>query len=519
MAEFKINDQTLVNSLQQEEIKDVICTEKKALIAELKKKMGTELPEDFNLESCKGFEYPLDEKSLTLLKSLLQDGHEEIDYSQEAQLNELWITLIEKSIICLRFFDTREPFLKNSDKKPIAYNIKDLSDYQKQYSEFEAVLYGSSPYYRDHVFHSVRTWLIGVFCLLTTEINDEKESLINKIKLDGLSEKEDFSDDINFFEKLSIWTIASLCHDMGYPLEKSREVLSTTQKMMKNFIPNPNIWDNFAFNGIEDTINDYVVKFLSTKMKKKSENSYLGRVQPKYYLKYTKSLEHFNHGVISSVILYKMMLYFMESDFNLNDDYEYSKEAARQFYIRREILRSMASHTCSDIYNIHLTTFSSMLFICDELQEWGRKHWNDLYAGADENSINLSIEKFSFNEIICKEEIELKNNDKKQIIKEYIKRFLERQYEYYKIIFRDAQNTGKRQFHFRKTVDVKLQTGLPKQISFSIIYELNTESADAFTIDISSFINEDDKEILDFLSKNKNASDYKNEISINYPEK
>ena len=70
----------------------------------------------------------MDEKSLTLLKSLLQDGHEEIDYSQEAQLNELWITLIEKSIICLRFFDTREPFLKNSDKKPIAYNIKDLSD-------------------------------------------------------------------------------------------------------------------------------------------------------------------------------------------------------------------------------------------------------------------------------------------------------------------------------------------------------------------------------------------------------
>ena len=32
MAEFKINDQTLVNALQQEEIKDVICTEKKDLI-------------------------------------------------------------------------------------------------------------------------------------------------------------------------------------------------------------------------------------------------------------------------------------------------------------------------------------------------------------------------------------------------------------------------------------------------------------------------------------------------------
>ena len=37
--------------------------------------------------------------------------------------------------------------------------------------------------------------------------------------------------------------------------------------------------------------------------------------------------------------------------------------------------------------------------------------------------------------------------------------------------------------------------------------------------DATAKLNEDDKEILDFLSKNKNASDYKNEISINYPEK
>lgn len=50
---------------------------------------------------------------------------------------------------------------------------------------------------------------------------------------------------------------------------------------------------------------------------KHKNDLYLGRVQPKYYLKYTKSLEHFDHGIISSVIIYKMLLYFLESDFNL----------------------------------------------------------------------------------------------------------------------------------------------------------------------------------------------------------
>lgn len=95
------------------------------------------------------------------------------------------------------------------------------------------------------------------------------------------------------------------------------------------------------------------------------KNEFWGRIQPKYYLKYAKSLEGFQHGIISTIIIYKMLLYFLESDFNLNDDYIYKNEDARQFYIRREILRAIAAHTCPDAYNIHITTFPSLLFLCD----------------------------------------------------------------------------------------------------------------------------------------------------------
>ena len=266
-----------------------------------------------------------------------------------------------------------------------------------------------------------------------------------------------------------MWTLIALCHDLGYPLEKSQQILDRTQKMMKEFIPNPSIWNNFGFSGVQDNINEYIIKFISTKMVLKKEsveqseteeepykkNLYLGRVQPKYYLKYTKSLERFDHGIISSVIVYKMLLYFLESDFNLNDDYEYKYEDARQFYVRREILRAMASHTCSDIYNIYLTTFSSILFLCDELQEWGRKSWNELYSGLQPHAVKLSIDKFVPHEVNVKEEINMKQIEEEQIFLDNIKRIFERQYEHYKVIFRDGQYTQAREFNFVKKMEIQ----------------------------------------------------------------
>ena len=364
------------------------------------------------------FQHPLDKKAREELEKLIKDGRETIEYSQVKKVDNLWIMLIDKSIKCLRFFDDREPFLKNHDKTPIAYGIDDLRKYHNRYADFENLLYGASSYYRDHVFHAVRTWMLGVFCLLKDM--DQEKLLVDQITIDGSTMNDEFVSKINLKKKISMWTIIALCHDLGYPLEKSQQILDKTKKMMKDFISNPNIWNNFGFNGMQDNIHDYIIKFMSTKMKEiereekcqktdeREENvthTYYGRIQPKYYLKYTKSLEHFDHGVISAVIIYKMLLYFLESDFNLNDDYYYKYQDARQFYIRREILRAIASHTCPEIYSIYLTTFSSILFLCDEMQEWGRKSWNDIYTGLQSNSVKLTINKFNSSEVDFKEDL------------------------------------------------------------------------------------------------------------------
>lgn len=213
---------------------------------------------------------------------------------------------------------------------------------------------------------------------------------------------------------------------------------------------------------------------------------YVGRIQPKYYLKYAKSLEEFQHGVISAVIIYKMLLYFLESDFNLNDDYIYKEEDARQFYIRREILRAISSHTCPDAYNIHITTFSSLLFLCDELQEWGRKAWNELYTGLSESSISLKIETFSHDLVIVEETVDMKNITDTEIVAQNIGRVFERQYSLYKTTFRDGQYTVNRDFSLKKSMIFQLPEDDAKTMEIKIEYSIPKTEESYFKIDLNS---------------------------------
>ena len=484
---YEINDRTLIEEMCGD-IRNTAQAEYEKLKERLKQE-GRDLPGDFA--------FPLDEDIVGpegYLKKLLSDQENAISYSKARKLDNLWRSLLNKSIVCLRYFDTREPFLDNPNKAIVAYGIDKLEEYHLRYTEFESLMYGSSAYYRDHVFHAIRVWLLGVFCLLK-KINAE-DAFITKLSLDGGANPPS---KIDFFEYISMWTITALCHDLGYPLEKAEQILDKTRKMMREFVPNPNVWNNFGYSGTQDSINEYVLKFISTKMKEKTsdekadeqtdaivEKEYLGRIQPKYYLKYAKSLESFQHGIISTIIIYKMLLYFLESDFNLNDDYIYKNEDARQFYIRREILRAIAAHTCPDAYNIHITSFSSLLFLCDEFQEWGRRTWNELYTGLKEDSISLEIEKFSSDEIDIQEKISLESVEDIEIIVQNISRVFDRQYSLYKTTFRDGQYTAKRDFSLTKTMKFTLPKNGAQTREIIIKYGLPKSDASYFNIDLSN---------------------------------
>lgn len=421
-------------------------------------------------------EYPLDQEVRQRLQEInIAQGDDEykiFEYSDK--IKELWGILIKKSLNCLRFFDTREPFQEFPDKRPHACGVSDLVKYFNDYSDFETTLYGSSKYYRDHVMHVFRVWLIGVNLLLKDNC-----SYLNRIVVEA-------GYYVNPYEKLSMWTLMALSHDLGYPLQKAMEVIEKTKNMMTSFISNPMINMDLSFSGVQNSMNDFVLRFISSKMweidpdtrmtveySKESfaarqqelesmsdedrkqaidRKRYVARLQPKYYFKLQKSLEHSQHGILSSLIIYKHLLYFLESDYSLNEDYMFDHEDSRQYYIRREILRAIASHTCHDIYQNDMLRFSFMLILCDDAQEWGRKSISELYVRQANQYTYEGIECDLNGELFdCtfRDKYEVNSDSVKQVI-ESIKRMSN---SYIKI-FRDGQDTASRNFNFTRQVEI-----------------------------------------------------------------
>lgn len=507
--------------------------------------------------------YPLDDDIKTILVNIKQNGldkgSDELSYEINYEIDELWNILIEKSIICLRIFDKREPFMVNG-KHQYVKGLDKLKDYYKNYTDFEGVLYGSDAYYRDHVFHVIRVWLLGVYLLLSTnnQIVPDKKRLIDLIHFEGemtekveKAEEDDikkilkdlkdgdstvikkndkyfkiqkkmndsgveeyillsantFNDEVNILEKISMWTIMALCHDLGYPLEKSKKILFKTEKMMEAFISNPYVERNLKFDGTQDSNNLDIILFISKKMKPVLENNekfvakYTASIQDKYKCKYKLSLEDFSHGIISAIIIYKMLIYFIESDNNPDPNYVFDNEDARQFYLRRDILRAIASHTCDNIYHIDVSTFPMLLFVCDELQEWGRKTWKNMYRGIPNSAVKLSILSFNTKIIEYDEEIDMKNAVDNQLF-DNIERIIKKQYILYLTTFRDGQYTARREFDFKKHIHIKVSEEYKSIESIDIDFSINHGSTNnCFDFTIKSSGDEDDKENITKVKK------------------
>lgn len=389
------------------------------------------------------YEYPLDTDVMNILLKIKEKIHMDDDseyeiFQSNEDIKELWGKLVEKSIQCLRYYDKREPFKGNQNKRPLAYGLSNLKKYFDKYIGFENVMYGGVKYYRDHVIHVFRVWLLGMVILLRNN-----GVLLDKIYIDDHCS-------VNKYEKISIWTLIALTHDLGYPLEKASQIIESTQDMLKAFVSNPILSMDLSFNGVQNSMNDFILRLVSSKMELRNNNGvrnkYVARLQPKYYFKFQKSLEHNKHGILSAIIICKLLLYFLESDFSVNEDYLFDKEEIRQFYIRRDILRSIASHTCSDVYQMNQFLFSYLLIICDDTQSWGRKDISELYIDKDTKyrfgDISIDIENGSWE--ISDSYIVKKETDAKSILSAF-----QRQCINYVTIFRDGQDTIKRNFNFK----------------------------------------------------------------------
>jgi len=424
---------------------------------------------------AKKFHHPLDDEICSQLQDLLPKAGTEVDfYANIDAIKSLWEDLLGRSIKCLRLLDRNEPY-QHKDKEPIAYGLENLKKFFQKYAKFESLLYGSNHSYRDHIVHVFQTWLLGVLILFNKKNQPNGDLFIKEIHVEGFHQKSKEHKNIPMYEALSMWTIIALCHDLGYPLQKANEIMDATNKMMESFVYNPKTSLDVRFSGVQDNINDHILKFISSRMITKKvptaedKEIFTGRVQPKYYIKFSKSLEQYSHGIISSVILYKTLVYFLETDFNINEDYYYDEAKVAQYYLRRDILRAIAAHTCDEIYHMHSTTLSFLLIVCDDLQEWGRKSWEELYRGhSTDSKIITELKRFNKDLVHIEEEVKIANDSHLLTAIQNISWQLER----YKRLFRDGQDTDNRSFNFIK--DFKIRVGPSHKYNIKFVIPKDT---------------------------------------------
>jgi hypothetical protein len=180
-----------------------------------------------------------------------------------------------------------------------------------------------------------------------------------------------------------MWTVVALCHDLGYPLEKTYKINRTIDNMLRHFGQLSVSQYFYSFQEQHHSMTRETLKVVSSKLSlsDRADGKYTTQVQEKFHTKFARSLAALSHGIVSCLVLLQTLVYFLETDYDTAARGELEEEDARQFQIRREILRAIASHTCTDIYHLRVNTLSFLLIMCDELQEWGRPTFGDMKLG------------------------------------------------------------------------------------------------------------------------------------------
>jgi len=402
---------------------------------------------------------------------------------QKDQLLKIWDLLIGCAIVYLKSKDARETHHDDED-----YGVSNLSKFFKAFTDFESVFYGADNHYRDHVSHMFRVFFLGELLL-------REKKLFPKIKIGDslLDEKFEISDK----EKEAMWCIIALTHDLGYGMKLVPKINSKTRSMLEKF----DIFDihELGFSFPNQPFNEFVITFASSdlielkektdekmgnenlsqkqvskkKIPQEDRRKYINHTQSKYLLKFSRSFDHFSHGIFSSILLVKNCIYFLESDFSLNPSKPLNQLDARNFLIRQTILRSIASHDCDEIYYLTLPQFPFLLRIMDEMQDWGRPGLSDLFKHKP--VVDLYVEQLDATNISYKciyhnnQKAPLEKKDKKEF-ESIIKEEFIRKCEIFRKILRSAVGGGLRSLVLTFSLEDQITEPVKERVKYTFIH-------------------------------------------------
>jgi len=323
--------------------------------------------------------YEAHERTKKLVGTIEKLTSDEFLYKQKDEVTEIWRDLIGKAIVYLKFRDEREEHHDDED-----YGVEKLDEFFKTFREFERLLYAEERY-RDHMAHMLSVFLLGEYLLRET-IGFEKINVGDEL----LEDKK-----ISAEEKEAMWCIMALTHDLGMALEKVAVINPKVKDMLEKFgIIN---MQELSFPFFVSPLHDFTIRFISSDLQPLAgdrKGRFILHVQNKYLQKFSEAYERRDHGIISCLVLMKNLVYFLETDYSLDSLKPLDLDDTKQFLIRRNILRAIASHSNENIYYLSLPQFPFLLTIFDELHEWGRPRLIEMF-GEEKLKRTVTVENLS----------------------------------------------------------------------------------------------------------------------------
>jgi len=252
-----------------------------------------------------------------------------------------------------------------------------LSEYFKQYTHYENVLFSIDENHRDHVIHSIWVMMIGFYLIN----NCRPLKLPYSYPFTRVKDLETIPDSL--FEAMEImsgkanvlWTLISLTHDLGYPIQKTIIANDVLSRMISNFGFLEQTDFSYQFTVLHQTAIDELLNTLSTVITWVPGGSYKLGVEPGNRLDYSKSFERLDHGIMSAYLIQRYLDFICDTMSWIRDIPEYVKNDSQEAALKGLIidwLSAIADHTSDNKYFSSLAGCSELLIISDELDEFSR---------------------------------------------------------------------------------------------------------------------------------------------------
>ncbi len=413
-----------------------------------------------------GFRYSAEiwgEKKKKNITHELVDGLHDKDLTkQTASLKRLWKHLLSDAIVFLKYKDAREKSWHDS----FAIGVNRLSNLFDTLGGFERSFSPITTRVRDHIAHVMRVFMLGIVALKEVGIDGVD---CGELRLSDGPVNDELK--IEAEEKEAMWCIIALCHDLGLAMENVFQVNQEARKLFDRlgrisvreleYGLSP-MFQHMCYNTLK--LISSTIDYDSREGPPDTDNNSAGdeqlpshrndsrifrvHTQYKFYQKFLSALDDYDHGVLSCIILIKNLVYFLEADFLLDDTRLFTREDARQFLIRRTILRAIASHNCDSIYHLSIMTFPFLLTLFDEMQEWDRAR---PYMTLQDNVLKAELEIKCLSPERVEFELKFKEGDDETNHSE-VYRYVKRKFAKFSKILRSAVSTSDRKLNFIFTI-------------------------------------------------------------------